>query len=191
MKVIQGRYIGKIESNKGKLKGLHIQTEEGKHKIYLPKALREVAQAELTIEQSVRVWIDGDRSSNKKPYALQLIPLAPQLALQTSSASLQKPKKPNVKKKRSKNSKPAKSASKVASKVTVQICQKKNCCRKGGDELWNAFTSASAEHAFKLEPIGCLGGCKRGPNIRLLPDNVKYRHVQPAEVEGILQTHRA
>ena len=187
MKVIQGRYIGKIESDKGKLKGLRIQTEQGKQKIYLPKILREVAQAELRIDRPVRVWLDGDRSSKKKLYALQLIPLEPQPALQIDSASLQKQKNPKAKKKQPKSSKSAK----PASKVTVQICQKKNCCRKGGDELWNAFASASAEHAFKLEPIGCLGGCKRGPNIRLLPDNVKYRHVQPTEIEGILQTHRA
>ena len=187
MKVIQGRYVGKIESDKGKLKGLRIQNEQGKQKIYLPKTLREIAQAELTLEQPVRVWIDGDRSSKKKPCALQLIPLAPKPELQAEHTTLQAPKNLEDKKKRLKNGKPAKQAS----KVTVQICQKKNCCRKGGDELWNAFAAASAEHAFKLEPIGCLGGCKRGPNIRLLPDNVKYRHVQPAEVDGILQTHHA
>ena len=89
------------------------------------------------------------------------------------------------------NKKKAGKSAKQKSAVTVQICQKKNCCKKGGDDLWKAFEAISAEHPFTLEPVGCLGGCKRGPNIRLLPDNVKYRHVQLAEIDNILQTHRA
>ena len=184
MKVIQGRYIGKIESGKGKLKGLRIKTEQGKEKIYLPKSLRAIAQTELTIEQPVRVWIDGDRSSKKKRYALQIVPLVPKPTLYIDKDNSKPREKNRVDKKRKKKAK-------KASKVTVQICQKKNCCKKGGDTLWETFESASAERTFKLEPIGCLGGCKRGPNIRLLPDNVKYRHVQPAEVDGILQAHHA
>lgn len=177
MKVIQGRYIGKIKSGKGTIKGLRIATDKGKEKIYLPKSLRKIAQAELALEMPVRIWVDGDRSSNKKLYALQLIPLAPKSALSIEDVSKQKTINKDKKKRKA--------------KVTVQLCQKKNCCKKGGDELWQAFERASQQQDFKLEPVGCLGGCKRGPNIRLLPDNVKYRHVQLAEIDGILQAHRA
>jgi len=249
MKVIQGCYAGKIESKKGKLKGLRIATEKGDTKVYLPKSLRVIAQAELTLNEPVRVWLDGDRTSKKKLYALQLVPLAPKSTLlpterseatdaevadaevvsdlaiaqaveaqaveaeaveaeaveaeakkaEAEKAEAKKTKanksldKQKTKKKGSQKSgkSTGKQSKKKTSQVTVQICQKKNCCKKGGDDLWEAFESASAEHPFKLEPIGCLGGCKRGPNIRLLPDNVKYRHVQLAEIDGILQTHRA
>ncbi len=254
MKVIQGCYAGKIESKKGKLKGLRIATEKGDTKVYLPKSLRAIAQAELTLNEPVRVWLDGDRTSKKKLYALQLVPLAPKSTLlpterseatdaeaadaevvsdlaiaqaveaeaeeaeaekakaekaEAEKAKAEKAKtrktkaektkanksldKQKTKKKGSQKSgkSTGKQSKKKTSQVTVQICQKKNCCKKGGDDLWEAFESASAEHPFKLEPIGCLGGCKRGPNIRLLPDNVKYRHVQLAEIDGILQTHRA
>ena len=193
MKVIQGRYAGKIESDKGKLKGLRIATEQGSEKIYLPKALRAIALVELTVDSQIRVWVDSDRSSKKKLYALHLVPLTPKPALteeKTASvekiASAEKKALKKVKKQAEK-----KQAKKKKTKVTVQVCQKKNCCKKGGDDLWKAFETVSAERKFKLESIGCLGGCKRGPNIRLLPDNVKYRHVQLAEIDGILQTHRA
>ena len=202
MKVIQGCYAGKIESGKGKLKGLRIATEQGDEQIYLPKALRAIAQAELTLDEPVRVWIDSDRPSKKKLYALQLVPLAPKSTVLVETgvandeaiappADVQVGKtldRPKAKKKGRKKS--GKQSKKKASTVTVQICRKKNCCKKGGDDLWAAFESVSNEHKFKLEPSGCLGGCKRGPNIRLLPDNVKYRHVQTAEIEDILQTHR-
>ena len=206
MKVIQGCYAGKIESGKGKLKGLRIATEQGDEKVYLPKALRAIAQAELTLNEPVRVWLDGDRSSKKKRYVLQLVPLAPKstVSLETdadvvgvSALAIAEPTKAKIEEaqvskavdKQKTKKKARKSAKK--SKVTVQICQKKNCCKKGGDDLWEAFEAISAEHLFTLEPVGCLGGCKRGPNIRLLPDNVKYRHVQLAEIDDILQTHRA
>lgn len=178
MNFIQGRYTKTIESSKGKLQGLQIKTEQGKQKVYLPKSLRAIAQAELVLDRSVRIWIDSDRSSKKRLYALQLVPLAPKPLLEKTDSEPADKRK--TKKKKSKVKK---------SQVTVQICQKKNCCKKGGDDLWRAFKTASFKHEFKLEPIGCLGGCKRGPNIRLLPDNVKYRHVQLAEVDNILQTH--
>ena len=58
MKVIQGCYTGKIESGKGKLKGLRIATEQGDEKVYLPKVLRAIAQAELTLNEPVRVWFE-------------------------------------------------------------------------------------------------------------------------------------
>ncbi len=246
MKVIQGDYAGKIESGKGKLKGLRIATEQGDELVYLPKSLRAIAQAELTLKEPVRVWIERDRSSKKKRYVLQLVPLTPKFAVSasvvpaeittdtgvTSDGAIAQPNeakpteakpteakpteaKPTEAKptevksteakvdqtldkqldkqkaKKKGHRKASKQKKKRTSEVTVQICQKKNCCKKGGDDLWAAFEAANAEHQFKLEPIGCLGGCKRGPNIRLLPDNVKYRHVQLAEVDDILQTHRA
>lgn len=192
MKVIQGRYVEKIESGKGKLKGLRVATSQGDEtgylSVYLPKALRAIALKELTLDQPVRIWLERDRklskqASKEKLYALQLIPLSPKAAIDVELEVDKKLEKKAEKKKGREKTKAKKS------KVTVQICQKKNCCKKGGDDLWEAFESASERHQFKLEPIGCLGGCKRGPNIRLLPDNVKYRHVQPAEIDSILQTH--
>ena len=196
MKVIQGRYAEKIESGKGKLKGLRIETEGGSEAVYLPKGLRAIAQEELTVDEPVRVWIEADKKSSKakKRYALQLIPLTPktrvasgadQVIAQTGDQKKSKKKSLGKKDKKKKKVKAKKA------KVKVQVCQKKNCCKKGGDELWKAFEAVSTKRQFKLEPIGCLGGCKRGPNIRLLPDNVKYRHVQTDEIGRILQTHLA
>ncbi|PZO22870.1 MAG: hypothetical protein DCF25_01845 [Leptolyngbya foveolarum] len=189
MEIIQGCYAGKIESGKGKLTGLRIATEQGDETVYLPKALRAIAQAELTLNEPVRVWVEGDRASKKKRYVLQLVPLAPKSAVSTSAVVTEIADDAEDKQKAKK--KASKQTRKKKSEVTVQICQKKSCCKKGGDDLWAAFEAVNAEHTFKLEPVGCLGGCNRGPNIRLLPDNVKYRHVQLAEIDDILQTHRA
>ena len=195
MKVVQGRYAERIESGKGKLKGLRIETNGGSEAVYLPKGLRAIAQAELALDDSVRVWLEpAKKSKGKKRYVLQFVPLAPKAVIESDSKQViaqpsdRKQDKKAREKSDKKNSKKKKAKAKKA-KVRVQICQKKNCCKKGGNDLWEAFELANAEHQFKLEPVGCLGGCKRGPNIRLLPDNIKYRHVQPEEVGRILQTH--
>ncbi|MGC1309872.1 MAG: (2Fe-2S) ferredoxin domain-containing protein [Phormidesmis sp.] len=193
MKVLQGSYLKGIESGKGKLKAIQIATEAGEQVVFLPKPLRAIAQQELTPGDAVRVWTEvgtkglnakkGKKSAKRKAKppklsALQIVPLSPKATIQVA---IETPP-------------PKQKSKKAKSLVTVQLCQKKNCCRKGGSELWRAFETASKATAenhkpFKLEPVGCLGGCKQGPNIRLLPANVKYRHVQTEDIDGILQRH--
>ncbi|MGD1899608.1 MAG: (2Fe-2S) ferredoxin domain-containing protein [Phormidesmis sp.] len=173
MDVLQGRYLKKIKSKEGKLKGLKVETNEGILSVYLPKALREVAKKELTPGDDVRVWGSVCKKKGKKQskgrslQAEAVIPLSPQ-------AKVKLPKKKKIK------------------PMTVQLCQKKNCCKRGGTKLWETFgATEQSSTPFKLEAVGCLGGCKRGPNIRFLPDNVKHYHVQPEQVERLLAEHQA
>ncbi len=181
MEVLQGRYLKPIESGKGKIKGVQLETTAGVQTVYLPKSLRAIAQQELVLGEPVRIWADLDGKSKKqKLLARQLIPLTPR-----STVLAERPD-------RSKKADQTKAKQTAKAPLTVQLCQKKNCCQRGGDDLWQDFEKRSADQqSFRLEAIGCLGGCKRGPNIRLLPDNVKYRHVQPEDVNEILQRHGA
>lgn len=197
MEILQGQYLNGLKTGKGHLKALQIQTGKGLQTVQLPKLLRAIAQQELTLGDTVRLWVEASpktkkslKKASKKSKAakagnglatqpvwkaIQLIPLSPQLTV-----TLTKPQQATL---------------------TVQVCQKKNCCRRGGTALWAALKryqtslqGAASEKvvgaaSFKLEPVGCLGGCKHGPNIRILPDNVKYRSVQPAALDQILQKH--
>ncbi|MGB3295696.1 MAG: (2Fe-2S) ferredoxin domain-containing protein [Phormidesmis sp.] len=195
MNVIQGRYLQRIESGKGKLKAIVLKTPQGEQTVQLPKSLRAIAQAELTLGEPVRVWADSSENSPKKGankkqsarlWATQLIPLSPKARVSAPLDTETLSKGTQSKKSKSKKSKSKKSKT----QLTVQLCQKKNCCKRGGDDLWTAFEAASrSEKNFQIEAVGCLGGCKNGPNIRLLPENVKYRHVQPAEIDTLLQRH--
>ncbi|MEL6555956.1 MAG: (2Fe-2S) ferredoxin domain-containing protein [Cyanobacteria bacterium J06621_11] len=208
MDVLQGRYFKEIKSKNGRLKGLKIKTADGTQTIYLPKPLREIAQEELALGDSVRVWSTAGKkegkSQSKKRYATGLIPLSPKTKLKlnqigTEDAKLDKTKSEQTmaKKTKSKQNKSKKKTKKTAGKpVTVQLCQKKNCCKKGGSLLWQKFEqqqveSASSKSPFKLEAVGCLGGCKRGPNIRFLPNNVKHYHVQPGDVTKLLKKYQS
>ena len=229
MDVLQGRYLKKIKSKSGQLKGLKLETPEGIQTIYLPKALRDIAAQELAIGDVVRIWTEkpskkgkkgtdkkkGKQSKPPKHCATGLIPLSPKLKLdqvkaEASADKAAEPKKAKSKKVNSKDkdskdkgSKDQKSKDKKSKGkksrgklMTVQLCQKRNCCKKGGTALWEKFEGQqqaveNSAAAFKLEAVGCLGGCKRGPNIRFLPKNVKHYHVQPDEVAGLLKKYRA
>lgn len=205
MEILQGQYLNGLKTGKGRLKALQIETEIGLEIVRLPKLLRAIAQQELTLGDTVRLWVVADTNAQKRSKkeqkksatqqawkAIQLIPLSPQLTVTIAEAAPEKALKKSLKK-RSKSSQ--------KSQLTVQVCQKKNCCRRGGTALWaalkthqtrpqNAISLDTGASRFKLEPVGCLGECKRGPNIRILPDNVKYRSVQSAELDQILQKHR-
>jgi hypothetical protein len=184
MEVLQGRYVAAVESSKGQLKSLQIETDSGVQIVHLPKSLRVVAQQELNLGEPVRIWATADlkrpkaisKKRSKKTSAskalaqtalcaVQIVPLQPKSTVSVPASLSQAPK------------------------LMVQLCQRKNCCKRGGDELWQAFAAArqSQGRPFKLEAVGCLGGCKQGPNIRILPANVKQRRVKPADIAEILQ----
>lgn len=177
MEVLQGRYVSGVESSKGQLKSVQIDTDSGMQTVHLPKSLREIAQQELTLGEPVRIWALADKKPKQKLKkelrALQIVPLQPKPIVSIPLAQ------PSIK--------PA------SPQLTVQLCQRKNCCKRGGDQLWQAFEKAAYESSrdrpFKLESVGCLGGCKHGPNIRIMPANVKQRQVAPGDIEGILQRY--
>ena len=209
MEVLQGRYLEPNDAKAHRLKAMSLETADGIRLVKLPKALSAIAQQELSPGDMVRVWAEpmpqkisqkakkksknaGLKNASKKGKrevlkALQLIPLSPKPTVSVPLAEIpvhetagKKARKKTARKKRGKP-------------MRVQLCQKKNCCKRGGTQLWEAFqqtadTPAVDLPAFKLEAVGCLGGCKRGPNLRVLPANVKHYHVQPQDIERILQT---
>ncbi|NJM97193.1 MAG: (2Fe-2S) ferredoxin domain-containing protein [Phormidesmis sp. RL_2_1] len=155
MKFVQGKYLQAIESAKGKLKGMQLETAQGQQIVHLPKPLRAIAQQELVLGEDIRIWTAPKK---QRLWAIAFIPLSPKASI------------PNM-----------------LAPITVQLCQKKNCCKRGGDALWQAFEAAAGQHKhLKITSVGCLGGCKHGPNIRLLPTNVKYYHVQPSDIDGLI-----
>ncbi len=217
MKILQGRYITGIEAtnrkggSKGALKAVRLETDQGEQTIRLSKSLGAIAQQELVLNEPIRIWAVADtkkpkgklskRSQGEKLKAVAIVPLSPKSRIADLAADLAA----NADADSSKKSAPR------SDQLTVQLCQKKNCCKRGGDELWQAFEqkareqkateqkateqrsdgSATPETAqpFKLKAAGCLGGCKHGPNIRIMPANVKYYHVQPADISGLLARH--
>jgi (2Fe-2S) ferredoxin len=42
------------------------------------------------------------------------------------------------------------------------------------------------DHRIRVSQTGCLGVCEEGPNVMIYPQNLWFRQVTPADVDGIL-----
>ncbi len=72
----------------------------------------------------------------------------------------------------------------------ILICQKSNCCRRGGQAVWEHFEqliqAQGLEEQILLKATGCLGECKRGPALVILPGKSRHTQVTPGQVPQLL-----
>ena len=72
----------------------------------------------------------------------------------------------------------------------VLICQKGSCRKKGSLKVAQAVDSVLAEagcaEGVKVKATGCMGHCKAGPNMVLLPAKDKYRKVTPKKARSLI-----
>lgn len=47
---------------------------------------------------------------------------------------------------------------------TVKVCAKKNCWRRGGQELFKALKQAAPD-GVEIKAVGCLDRCEQAPNV--------------------------
>ncbi len=76
-------------------------------------------------------------------------------------------------------------------KQLVIVCQNTACRKAGSANVLKAFETAIADADVDVELEGrrCLGQCGSGPMVLVLPDQIWYERVQPAEVPAIVQRH--
>jgi len=60
--------------------------------------------------------------------------------------------------------------------------------RHGAAGVMAAF-AAVAVPGVTVRASGCLGQCSIGPNARVLPDEIWYAHLTPADIEPIVEEH--
>ena len=72
----------------------------------------------------------------------------------------------------------------------ILVCRKKNCDRKGATHIWNALADQlnqkGDEAQVSLQSVKCLGKCKHGPVIQVLPTGLKYTQVRPEQASALL-----
>lgn len=69
---------------------------------------------------------------------------------------------------------------------TVLICQNTTCRKAGSAKVLAAFRSIAVPDVTVVGS-GCLGQCGNGPMVLVMPDQVWYRRVRPADVPLIQQ----
>lgn len=76
-------------------------------------------------------------------------------------------------------------------KRLVIVCQNTACCKAGSGNVLQAFAAAITDLNIdvQLEGRRCLGQCGNGPMVLVLPDQIWYERVQPAEVPAIVKRH--
>lgn len=70
------------------------------------------------------------------------------------------------------------------------------CCARGGgvairDALKRYVKERGLGDRIRISQSGCQGLCEQGPNVMVFPDGYWYHHVQPGDVEAIMQSHLA
>jgi (2Fe-2S) ferredoxin len=70
----------------------------------------------------------------------------------------------------------------------------KRCCgEEKGIELVNAFKEAIKLRGLQMEmraqKTGCLDACNFGPALVVYPEGTYYGHVQPEDVQQIIEQH--
>lgn len=181
-RVLRGQYQAPLRSDKGKVKGIILETATGSINLKLPKYLRPMLVRELSPGSWVQVWAfpedDRWRAINLIPWPVEEVPADLKVALAAAPASP-----------------PASGASapKIAP-VCIQVCRKGKCFKQGGATLFQAL-QAEIDHNpslnhVTLEATGCMKACKQGPNLRVLPQKKMHSRVTPDRALAILADYQ-
>ncbi|MCH5158537.1 MAG: NADH-quinone oxidoreductase subunit NuoF [Clostridiales bacterium] len=87
----------------------------------------------------------------------------------------------------------AKSTAEAAVKRHVLICGGTGCTSGNstviGERLNAALKKAKLDKDVKVIMTGCFGLCSKGPIVVVYPDDAFYTHVQPDDVDEIVESH--
>lgn len=185
--VLRGRYAAPLRSSKGKIKGLILHSTEGEVAIKLPKYLRPMLVRDLQPGAWVQVWAndDGDRwlGANLIPWPETEVPPALKDALAPSAPVVGNGSTKLASMKPSSTQKPCK-------KACIQVCRKGKCFKQGGQQILQTLkaevdANPDLQH-ITVEGTGCMGACKQGPNLRVMPQKKMHSRVNPDRAIALL-----
>ncbi len=191
---------------KGRIDSFDLATNQGKYCLKIPAKLHKSLDIELhpLMRLEVRGVIDIHPKKQKVKLKIQQItPLSPVVASdrppaqlakdttipETSHQSIQtEPKRLDSKPKPQSS---IKSLQKTKNKILV--CKKSNCWKKGGrlayEKLQKTLNQKDLEEQVSLKTTGCMGRCKKAPNVVVMPDKRKYTNFEPSAVELLIRRH--
>lgn len=86
------------------------------------------------------------------------------------------------------NDKQSQATDSLTSTRCVMVCQNRTCRKQGAAKVLAAFQSHLVAEVT-VKGSSCLGQCGNGPMVIVLPDQVWYSRVQPAEVPAVVERH--
>ncbi|BDM81613.1 (2Fe-2S) ferredoxin domain-containing protein [Acaryochloris marina] len=174
---LSGRFLTYVLSKGCNVKGIRLSTSRGEQYIRLSKALRP-ACAEI-LQPGTWIQIQGCQKVNTKTGKVKLKAKSIMPALPGSSSN--------------DDIGPSPHAVGNVQKGKIRICQKSSCRKRGSRQVLTALNTAlqtsGRDKEIQLQPMGCVGKCKAGPNLVVLPDKTRYTRVKPKNITHILQQH--
>ncbi|MFS8909908.1 (2Fe-2S) ferredoxin domain-containing protein [Synechococcus sp. H60.3] len=170
----EGQFLGFLPDKDGKLKYLRWQAGAEVFAGKIPKPLR--SELYRSLKPGDRVQIAGEREVNllkgrEKWVLYRVVPV--QAGIPATSPPKAAPE------------------SEEKRKGVVLVCQKSDCCRRGALEVIQALQAhlAAYPETIRVQGVGCLKDCKRGPNVVFLPDKARYSGVSPQGIPALLERH--
>lgn len=201
---IQGQFLGFAAHDGYKLKYIRLGTHTGEYCIKIPKEERSTLYRTLVPGSLVRVVGDREfclKKGTTKFKAYQIIPAhaeagAAKPSVQFTPAQFTPAQftptqfPPSIA--------PIAPVSPVADrepttkKAAILVCQKSDCCKRGGKALMDALKSEIGDRGLAdevvIKPTGCMKRCKAGPNL-VMPDKTRYSHIKAEAVPDLLDKH--
>jgi (2Fe-2S) ferredoxin len=192
---LEGRFLGFVAEGY-KLKLLRLATASGEYTIKLPKELRSLLYRTLTPGEWVQVV--GYQKFDKgrvKFKAERVVPISVQSVQsdqqQSGIQSTQSAIHPIPQRGQLSHIVPAQPPARTKP-ATILVCQKSDCCKRGGAALMKALKTELADRGLtdqvSLCGTGCMKQCKAGPNL-VMPDKSRYTRIQATEVPALLDEH--
>jgi (2Fe-2S) ferredoxin len=171
---LSGRFLTYVLSRNCQVKGIRLTTPQGEQYIKLARSLRPVCSDIL--QPGTWIQVHGCQTHNTKTDQIKfkakaIIPALPSNVYSDhSEQSLACPHKGKI-----------------------RICQKSSCRKRGSQKVLTALSCAiqasGREQDIQIQPMGCMGQCKAGPNLIVFPDKTRYVRVKPQNITNILQQH--
>lgn len=182
---VQGRFLGFASKDSYKLKYLRLSVNASEYTIKIPKPLRLALYRTLTPGDWIHVSGYQEFSPKKgttKIKADQILPIAvPEQYSQSNTLPLVQLSQP-----------PQVAAAQKTNKANILVCQKSDCCKRGGRALVAALQSELDDRGLTdqvaIKPTGCMKQCKAGPNL-VMPDKTRYSRIRPGDVPDLLEKH--
>lgn len=191
---LEGQFLGFAAEAGYKLKLIRVSTATGEYRVKVPKDLRSLLYR--TLVPGVQVQVSGYQKfdSLKGTLKLKADRVAPIAAPSQRTSLNPVPTAPFV-------TSPLQPIAPVATSTdrptrikpaTVLVCQKSDCCKRGGNAVARALQAELDERGLSdqvaIRGTGCMKQCKAGPNL-VMPDKSRYSRIRPEEVSALVDQH--
>ncbi|MGF1603757.1 MAG: (2Fe-2S) ferredoxin domain-containing protein [Thermosynechococcaceae cyanobacterium] len=169
---LQGRLLRRYGKQPQKPKALQIETSKGKYRVEIPVRLRKQGCQNLVLGDWV--WVTGTLQPKSKCCRLEAVEI--RVILPEVSPSVLYPTEQTY---------PA-----VVLPHKILICQESDCMKRGAKAVEKVLETVLCDRnltgTIKIKKTGCMGGCKKGPNIVVMPGKHRYQNVKPSDIPRLL-----